>query len=734
MYPSNSYTFAPGNVIMLFFYSGTIEIRASTYFKIRCIYMARMEYSFKFINKFMVKAKEEQQTYVDRDVSWMYFNHRILQEAQKDNVPLIERLSFAGIYSNNLDEFFRVRVASLTRLSEGNISEQARKKLKKTIKTINKLNEEYSAEYTHAIDTIFKQLEEHHIRLINETQLNESQQEFLRNFFYSQLNGATNPIWLTAIDDLNTLEDNRIYLVVKKTHVEDKKVKYAIIKVPDRMYGRFMKVPSNDGYDHIMYLDDVVRYCLPLIFCGTKKSRYEAYSFKFTKDAEMEFDNESDYGVMEKIALGVNSRKKGSPVRVIYDKDMPKDMLKKVLERLNVKELDTSLAGGRYQNHKDLMSFPDCGHAELKYPKWSPVMKPEFVSDESIFESIRAKDRFIHVPYNSFDAYIRLLREAAIRPSVKEIKTTLYRLAKDSKVVKALICAARNGKKVTAVVELMARFDEESNIKWSKRMQEEGVNVIFGVEGLKIHSKLCYISTTKGDIACVGTGNFHEGNAKIYTDYLMMTARPRIVNEVAKVFEFINRPFSQVRFNELLVSPNSMKTRLLRMFDTEIKNAQEGKEAWVKIKINHITDVDMVNKIYAASQAGVHVDILIRGNCSLVPGVEGVSDHIRAIGIIDRYLEHSRILIFCNGGKPRYFLGSADWMPRNLINRIEVMTPVYDEDLRRDLLRTIEYGMRDTTNGRIIDGRGTNAIQPVTEGGKPFRSQSELYAAYCKEA
>ena len=677
---------------------------------------------------------KKQTTYIDRDVSWMYFNHRILQEAEKQQVPLLERLSFLGIYSNNLDEFFRVRVASLNRLADSdNLPDKRRKEFKHTLKTINRLNEEYSSEYTKVIKSVFAELEEHHIRLLNETQLNDEQKQFLKRLYYDKLNGSTNPIWLSAIDDLNTLEDNRIYLVVKKTHTDsERKVKYAVIKVPDRVYGRFIRLPQSDGYDNIMYLDDVIRFCLPLIFIGTKSSTYEAYSFKFTKDAEMEVDNDADYGAMEKIALGVSSRKRGEPIRVIYDKDMPRDMQKRVFDRLNVRELDTSLAGGRYQNHRDLMSFPDCGHNELKYEKWQPVMKSEFLAEETLFEQIRKKDRFIHVPYNSFDAYIRLLREAALRPSVKEIKTTLYRLAKDSKVVKALICAARNGKKVTAVVELMARFDEESNIKWSKRMQEEGVNVIFGVEGLKIHSKLLYIKTTKGDIACVGTGNFHEGNARVYTDYLMMTARQGIVSEVAKVFDFIDRPFSPMRFRELLVSPNSMKSRILRLFDNEIKNAQEGRPAWVKIKINHITDPDVVNKMYAASRAGVRIDALVRGNCSLVPGIEGVSDNIRVVGIIDRYLEHSRILIFCNNDKPRYFIGSADWMPRNLVNRIEVLTPVYDDEMKRDLLRTVDYGLRDTTNGRIVDGRGTNEIQPVKEGVEPFRSQEELHIEYNK--
>ena len=671
----------------------------------------------------MTKQEVMKKAYVERDVSWMYFNHRILQEAEKEFVPLLERLSFLGIYSNNLDEFFRVRVASLNRMLERKLDKDTEQQIKKSLKTINKLNESYSKEYTEAVDRVFEELETHKIRLVTEACLNDEQKDFLSQFFYDKLNGSVNPIWLSEIEDLTVLEDNRIYLIVEKCEKKDNKKKYAIVKVPDRIYGRWVKIPSSDGFDNIMYLDDVIRYCLPLVFLGFKESTYRAYSFKFTKDAEMEMDNDADFGTMEKIALGVNSRKKGDAVRVIYDHEMPREMQRKLRDRLNTKELDASLAGGRYQNHKDLMSFPDCGHKDLKYDKWTPIMKPEFVSNESILDQIRQKDRFIHVPYHSFNGYIRVLREAAIKPEVKAIKTTLYRLAKDSKVVKALITAARNGKKVTAVVELLARFDEESNIKWSKRMQEEGVNVIFGVEGLKIHSKLLYIESKKGNIACIGTGNFHEGNAKIYTDYLMMTARPKIVNEVAKVFDFIDRPFSPFRFSELLVSPNSMKSRILRMLDTEIRNASEGKEAWVKIKINHITDTDMVTKLYQASKAGVKIDIVIRGNCSLVPGLKGLSENIRCVGIIDRYLEHSRILIFANGGKPRFFIGSADWMPRNLLNRIEVLTPVYDEEMQADLMRTISYGMRDSTNGRLIDGKGTDDFV----NGEPFRSQEELY-------
>ena len=394
-----------------------------------------------------MKDKELKNAYVDRDVSWMYFNHRILKEAQKESVPLLERLSFLGIYSNNLDEFFRVRMASLNRLLESadKNAKKERERLKQTIKTINKLNATYSTEYTETTDHVFRLLEDHNIRLLNENDLNEQQKQYIRDFYFDKLNGATNPIWLDNISEIGKLQDNRIYLIVKRTEKEETfgkkpKTDYAIIKVPDSDFGRFLVLPPSDGCQNAIYLDDVVRFCLPLVFIGFKPSHFEAYSFKFTKDAEMEMENDSDYGVLQLIAKGVNSRKKGEPVRLIYDRLMPKDMQKKIMSRLNVDHLDAALPSGRYQNHKDLMKFPDFGHKELKFHKWQPIMKEEFLKEESILKQIREKDRFIHVPYNSFDAYIRVLREAALHPDVKEIKTTLYRLASDSKVVKALVC------------------------------------------------------------------------------------------------------------------------------------------------------------------------------------------------------------------------------------------------------------------------------------------------------
>ena len=681
------------------------------------------------------KKEKEQCSYVERDLSWMYFNHRILQEAEKEDVPVLERMSVLGIYSNNLDEFFRVRMASLNRLamSKDKTLKESREKAKKTIKAINHLNSKFNKEFEVAVNNVTTTLKERGIRIVNVDELDDEQRMFIRRLYLDKLNGSTNPVWLSQVKEISATGDDGIFLAVKRTewHPERKKprIDYALITLPDKEIGRFVRLPRSGGYENIMYLDDVIRYCLPMIFIGGGKANYEAYSFKFTKDAEMEMDNDLGSGVMQKVAKGVKSRKSGEPIRVIYDESMPKDMLKKIMSKLNIDQLDTIVSGGRYQNHKDLMAFPDCGRQELKYKKWTPILNPELESEESILDVIRRKDRFIHVPYHSFNSFIRVLREAALSDDVKAINVTLYRLAKASKVVKALICAARNGKKVTVVIELLARFDEESNIKWSKSLQEAGVEVIFGVEGLKIHSKLVHISCKSGDIACIGTGNLHEGNAKVYTDYMMMTARPAIVREVKRVFEFIGKPFKPVRFRELLVSPNEMKPKILRLISEEIKNAKNGKEAWIKIKINHITDEDVTAKLYEASQAGVKIDIVIRGNCSLVPGIEGLSENIHAVGIIDTYLEHSRILIFANGGNPRYYLGSADWMPRNLVNRIEVMTPVYDEDLKKDLMRTIDFALRDTTNGRIVDGRGTNAFQE----GEKFRSQEELYRSYEKQ-
>lgn len=679
------------------------------------------------------RRKKAHSDYIDRDLSWMYFNRRILQEATKENVPLLERLGFLGIYSNNLDEFFRVRMATLSRIAEcedkslRKESEHARK----LIKRINRLNAVYAKEYEEALAGVRSRLRNEHIFLLNENELDEEQQRYVRRFFRQRLSGFVSPVWITAARQLTDETDDSIYLAVKMNTEGRKAGDYALIELPVQVSGRFVRLPDRDGNKYLMYLDDVIRYCLPFIFGGLGYTHFEAYAFKFTKDAEMEIGNDLRTGVLQKISKGVKSRRKGDALRVIYDQDMPAALHKRVMNLLNLDKLDTVQAGGRYHNHKDLMAFPDCGRDDLKYPVWKPIVRPETNSSrDSVLRMVQEGDRFIHVPYHSFDYYIRLLQEAAIHKEVKSIKTTLYRLAKDSKVVKALICAARNGKKVTVVIELLARFDEASNINWSKKMQDAGVNVIFGVENLKVHSKITHIGMRNGsDIACVSTGNFHEGNARVYTDYMLMTAAKNIVKDVNAVFTFIEKPYMPVTFKELLVSPNEMKKKFVRLINNEIKNRQQGKPAYIKVKINHITEPEMVRKLYEASENGVRVDLLVRGNCSLVTGIPGKSDNIRICGIIDRYLEHSRIFIFANGGEKKCFIGSADWMPRNLDNRIEVVTPVYDAKIKEDLEKVIDYGLRDTMQGRIVDGTGENRPW-TTEDGEAFRSQEQLYMHY----
>lgn len=679
------------------------------------------------------RRKKAHSDYIDRDLSWMYFNRRILQEATRENVPLLERLGFLGIYSNNLDEFFRVRMATLSRIAEcedkslRKESEHARK----LIKRINRLNAVYAKEYEEALAGVRSRLRDEHIFLLNENELDEEQQRYVRRFFRQKLSGFVSPVWITAARQLTDETDDSIYLAVKMNTEGRKAGDYALIELPVQVSGRFVRLPDRDGNKYLMYLDDVIRYCLPFIFGGLGYTHFEAYAFKFTKDAEMEIGNDLRTGVLQKISKGVKSRRKGDALRVIYDQDMPAALHKRVMNLLNLDKLDTVQAGGRYHNHKDLMAFPDCGRDDLKYPVWKPIVRPETNSSrDSVLRMVQEGDRFIHVPYHSFDYYIRLLQEAAIHKEVKSIKTTLYRLAKDSKVVKALICAARNGKKVTVVIELLARFDEASNINWSKKMQDAGVHVIFGVENLKVHSKITHIGMRNGsDIACVSTGNFHEGNARVYTDYMLMTAAKNIVKDVNAVFTFIEKPYMPVTFKELLVSPNEMKKKFVRLINNEIKNRQQGKPAYIKVKINHITEPEMVRKLYEASENGVRVDLLVRGNCSLVTGIPGKSDNIRICGIIDRYLEHSRIFIFANGGEKKCFIGSADWMPRNLDNRIEVVTPVYDAKIKEDLEKVIDYGLRDTMQGRIVDGTGENRPW-TTEDGGAFRSQEQLYLHY----
>lgn len=673
--------------------------------------------------------------YVERDISWLYFNRRVLQEACRQDVPLLERLSFLGIYSNNLDEFFRVRVASQTRIAEWDGKQGAKEaaKAKSIVRQISKLNSRYQKEYEEGVHQVYEDLRKENICIISDKDVTEDQLEFIHSYYSDHIDGLIVPVRFASVKHLDYESDQNIYhavRAVKTTAAGNHAYEYAFFELPVQNCGRFVRLPDKDGKSYIMYLDDVVRCSLPKIFAGSGYSSFESYAFKFTRDAEMEIDDDQRSGILQKISKGLKTRKKGEALRVVYDANMPQDLLKRVIGKLDLGLSDTVMQGGRYQNHKDLMKFPDCGRKDLKYRPMPQIIQTAFQESGTIMQKIKEQDRFLHVPYHSFSTFIGLLHEAALNSNVKSIKITLYRLAKDSKVIKALIGAARNGKKVTAVIELLARFDEESNMVWAQKLQDAGVKVIFGVEGLKIHSKVVHIGMKKGpDIACVSTGNFHEGNARTYTDCIMMTASQRITSDVDLLFSFIEKPYIPVRFKELLVSPNGMKKKFLSLIDAEIKNRKAGKPAYIKIKINHITDETMVAKLYEAAKAGVEIDLLVRGNCSLVTKNLPENCHMRVSAIIDRYLEHSRIFVFAGGGVEKVYIGSADWMPRNLDNRIEVIAPVYDPTLKLEMKRIVEYGLRDVRQGRLVDGSGENlpwtCDEPLETG-----SQQALYDYY----
>lgn len=668
--------------------------------------------------------------YIDRDISWMFFNARVLQEASRQDVPLLERLNYLGIYSNNLDEFYRVRMASDARLAEmrrAAVRDRA-EAAKILVQRLQQLDAGYSAVYHKEVHAVLEELKKQNIEFVGEENLSDADRHFVRKWFRQTLAGFVNPQWLKAAKDLYNYNDESIYLAIDLERNGESD--YAILDLPAQQVGRFLQLPSDDDAVRLIYIDDVVRICLPLLFPGLDYDRYSAYSFKFTRDAEMEIDDDLHIGRLQKVANAVNNRRKGPAMRVIYDREMPQQLLNKILHHLKVDAMDTLQPSGRYHNHKDFMTLPDFGRTDLTYAPMPPLVPAELKSGKSLLSEIQQRDRFIHVPYHTFDYFIRLLQEAAVSPAVRSIKISLYRVAGHSKVVEALIAAARNGKKVTVLVELMARFNEQSNINISRRMQEAGIKVLFGPEGMKVHGKLLYIGMRKSrDISVISTGNFHEGNARHYSDVLLFTSRPEITSEVNMVFDLIRNPFAGCSFKKLMVSPQSMRDKIYELIDNEIAAAKKGREAGIKIKINHITDPGMVQKLYEASQAGVPVDLLVRGCCSLVPGKKGISENIRAYGIIDRYLEHSRILVFKAGGKNLTFIGSADWMPRNLDRRIEVMAPVIDPEIKREMLAIIDMGLRDNISARVIDGNGTNDIHK-TDGEAIFRSQSKLYEHY----
>ncbi len=646
----------------------------------------------------------------NRDLSWLSFNARVLQEAEDPSVPLIERMRFLGIFSNNRDEFFRVRVATIRRMVKW---PQKGKQMfgefpDVLLGRIQQIVIRQQKKFEKIYESILGELKKENIFMVNEKQLSEPHQQFVRNYFHDQVYPFLVPIMLESAPKFPYLKDKSTYLIIKITQsVKEKKWKYALIELPTDVVSRFLVLPAVDQQRMIILLDDVIRFCLDDIFSVFTYEKIESYTVKITRDAELDIDSDISKSLMEKVSKSVKMRKKGAPVRLAYDEKIPGDLLNFMLKKINMDKADYLIPGGRYHNFRDFMSFPDLGKKNLRYNIPHPADHPDLKGQRSIFKVIRQKDVLLAYPYQSFHHIIDLLREASIDPKVESIKITLYRAAINSGIVNALINAVKNGKQVTAVVELQARFDEEANIAFANKLQEEGAQVIFGVPGLKVHSKLFLIARKEAGktvhYAHLGTGNFNEQTAKLYCDHSLLTSNKKITEEVVKLFSFYRDNFKTGMYKRLLVSPFNLRKKFIQLISDEIKNAKAGKPAYMFIKMNSLVDAEMIKKLYQASEAGVKIKMIVRGICSLVTELKGYSDNIEVISIVDKFLEHSRIFVFANNGAERYFISSADWMYRSLDHRSEVALPIYDKDLQKQLMTYIQIQLNDNKKARVID-------------------------------
>ncbi len=677
----------------------------------------------------------KQRKIINREISWLSFNHRVLQEAADPSLPLVERIKFLGIFSNNLDEFFKVRVATVKRMMDydRNISRDIRKtigdKPKNVLKRIQEIVIDQQRQFQEIYQELIGELEKENIFIINEKQLNAGQAEFVRSWFEEEVRPVLSVIMLHNVGKFPYMKDKAIYLATRLTSARKQvQPEYALIEIPGTL-PRFLVLPSDGNKKHLIILDDVIRFCLSDVFAIFHFDSFEAYTVKITRDAELDVDNDLSQSFLEKISAGVSRRNKGQPVRFLYDQSIPADLFEYIINKMDLDDDDNLIPGGRYHNFKDFMGFPDFGLPHLVNQAYSPLHHWRLKPQNSIFEVIAEKDLMIHYPYQRFMDFINWLREAAIDPRVVSIKITLYRVARNSKVINALINAARNGKTITVVIELQARFDEKANIYWARKMEEVGIRVHFGIRGLKVHCKLVLVTRKEGrtlvNYAGISTGNFHEDNARVYSDTTLLTCDKRISLEVKKVFLFFENTFKNFTYKSLLLSPNYARRRLLNLIDNEIRNKESGGDAWVIIKVNSLVDREMIKKLYHASSAGVKVRMIVRGICSLIPEEPGLSENIEAISIVDTFLEHSRIFVFCNNGKNQFFISSADLMTRNLDNRIEVTCPVYDPDLQEELRTQIELQWRDNVKARILNRNQDNRYR---SNDKPsVRSQHEFY-------
>jgi polyphosphate kinase len=670
-------------------------------------------------------------TYIPKEISWLAFNERVLQEAENKDIPLLERFKFMGIYSNNLDEYFRVRVATLKRLSlfGSRSTNILGYNPKTTLKKIQEVVLEQHARSEKIYAELFHELDRHNIHLINEKQLDETQAAFVKSYFQNEVRNRLMPVMLDKDSELPNLTDDAIFLVITLSGKNNQKKRYSLLEIPAGVLPRFIVLPDRNEEKFVIYLDDVIRYGLREVFFIFDFEDLSAFSIKLTRDAELEIADDISETYIDKLSRSLQQRKSGTPVRLIYDKKMPGDLFNFITKKLNIGPDDVIIPSDRYHNSKDFMKFPRLGKKKFFYEPVIPVPNKDIPQGKSILSAIKKKDVMLFLPYQPFDSFLDLLREASIDPYVTSIQITLYRLARNSSVINALLNAVRNGKDVTTVVELQARFDEEANIHWGNRLLEEGVKVIYGVPGLKVHSKLCLITREKDDqvqrYAAVGTGNFNEDTARIYTDFMLLTSDKKITNEVFKAFNFFSMNYRKDNYYHLVLSPFGLRNKISLLIDNEIEFAKAGKKAYIYLKLNNLTDTEIINHLYEASNAGVHIRLIIRGMMSLVPGIKGLSENIKAVGIVDRFLEHSRLMIFCNGGNEEYYISSADLMTRNLDHRVEVTCPIFDKGIRSELKKLFEIHWSDNVKARKIDQHMLNDF--VAKGDMPFQSQNEVF-------
>ena len=676
-----------------------------------------------------------EQRYIDREKSWLAFNARVLQEAADDTVPLLDRLRFLGIFSNNLDEFFRVRFAAIRRLSLSGISGEkyfGGISAQQLIKDITEIVIQQQSESLRILNNIESQLETENIFIINENFISDEQEVFLKDFFIQKLSPELVIIILNDLAEFPVLKDSSGYLAVKLVMQKDAEVRYAVIEIP-KMINRFVVLPSNNEKQYVILIDDVIRHNLSSIFNIFNYESVTAHMIKITRDAQLDIDSDLSKSMLEKISTSVKERRIGEPVRFIYDQKIGKDTLRFFLEKMHIDSTDSIIPGGRYHNRRDYMDFPNLGRFDLLYKKNDPLPILGLSLEGSILEKISERDYLLNAPYQSFSYLIKFLREAALDPKVTTIKITLYRLAKNSQIISSLINAAKNGKKVTVQIELQARFDEASNISYSEQMQTEGIELIFGIKGLKVHSKVCVIERFEKNkikrYGFISTGNFNESTAKIYTDVTLFTCHPQILKDIIKIFEFFEINYKVQRYKHLIVSPQYTRIRFVKMIDREITHAIAGRKTYMKLKMNSLSDLLMIDKLYEASKAGVKIQLEVRGICSLIPGVKGLSENIEAISIVDNYLEHSRVYIFGNAGLPEVYISSADFMTRNIDARVEVTCPIYDQQIKNELIDNFDLGWKGNVKVRYHSYKLDNKYKSRNDS-PIFRAQLETYKYY----